>query len=265
MNGTLFKREVKANYKILLIFCAVLTLYGSMIISMFDPKLGESLNMMMESMSEIFAAFGMSTPGATLLEFLINYLYGFLFIVFPMIFIIILTNRLVTRYVDRGSMAYLLATPNKRIKIIGTQATLMIGALLVLVLYVTVLCISLGHFMFPGELEIGTFIKVNIGLYGLILFLASVCFCCSCIFNDSKYSTGLGAGLCIAFVLIQMISQVGDKFEGLRYVTPLTLFDASGIAQGQTNSIMGVVSLYIMGVILFAVGMTIFCKRDIPV
>ena len=44
MSGTLLKRELKTNGKLLALFLAVLTLYGGMITSMFDPKLGESLS-----------------------------------------------------------------------------------------------------------------------------------------------------------------------------------------------------------------------------
>ena len=83
INFTLLKKEIKSNYKILLIFIGVLTLYSSMIISMFDPKLGESLKQMAESMPGLFSAFKMSDPGSTMIEFISNYLYGFLFIVFP--------------------------------------------------------------------------------------------------------------------------------------------------------------------------------------
>ena len=90
MSLTLFRREVRAHWVLALVFAAVMTLYGSMIVSMFDPKLGESLAMMAESMPQIFAAFNMTDPGATLTEFLANYLYGFLFIVLPMVAILIL-------------------------------------------------------------------------------------------------------------------------------------------------------------------------------
>lgn len=37
MSGTLLKRELKINGKLLALFLAVLTLYGGMITSMFDP------------------------------------------------------------------------------------------------------------------------------------------------------------------------------------------------------------------------------------
>ena len=83
INNTLFKREVKSNYKTMLIFMALISMYSSVVVLMFDPKLGESLNVMAESMPEVFAAFGMMNAGATLIEFVANYLYGFILIVIP--------------------------------------------------------------------------------------------------------------------------------------------------------------------------------------
>ena len=110
----LFQREMRSNCKVMLIFCGVFTLYGAVIISMFDPKLGDALNAMAASMPELFAAFGMSNPGATMLECLVNYLYGFLFLVFPVVMILILVNRLIVRSVVWGARARLLASPPSR-------------------------------------------------------------------------------------------------------------------------------------------------------
>ena len=97
MVWTLFRREWRVNYKIVLIFCGIFTLYTGVIISMFDPEMGGSLQLMMESMPELFSAFGMDTPGATLLEFLANYLYGFLLICLPLVMILFLSSRLMAR------------------------------------------------------------------------------------------------------------------------------------------------------------------------
>lgn len=265
INGTLFKKEIKANYKILVIFLAVLTLYGVMIVTMFDPRLGDSLAIMMESMPDVFAAFGMSNPGTTLLEFLINYLYGFLLVVFPMIFLLLLSNRLIARYIDRGSMAYLLASPNKRSRIAFTQAAVLLLSLLLLISYVSVICILASEFMFPGELEIPEFLLINAGLLGLHVFLAGICFCASCIFHDTRRSYGVGAGLCIAFFLIQMLSQTGDKFEALKYATPLTLFQPDRIAAYDGNSILYFLVLYAAGLLFIGLGIGSFCKRDLSI
>lgn len=263
MNKTLFKRELKANYKIVIIFLAILTMYSTMIVAMFDPKLGESLNLMLESMPDVFSAFGMSKPASTLIGFVANYLYGFILIVIPLIFIILTSNRLVTRYIDRGSMAYLLATPNKRKSIITTQAIFLMGSVLALVLYVISICGITSSIMFPGDLDIKNFLILNVGLYGMLLFFAGLCFFSSCTFNDTRLSYGLGGGLSVLFVLIQMISQVGEKFENLKYLTPLTLFSQEQLANGDSSAYLGIIVLYILGIALFIIGIKIFNKRDL--
>lgn len=261
----LLRRECKASYKLLLIFMGVLTMYGSMIIAMFDPDLGDSLALMAQSMPELFAAFGMLDVGATLVDFCANYLYGFLLVVFPLVFTVILSNRLVARYVDRGSMAYLLATPCTRRKLIATQITVLCGGLAILFCYVTVLCLAVSALLFPGEMDVKKFIFLNIGCYCLAVFLAGVCFLPSCLCNDNKLSTGIGAGLCIAFVLLQMLSQVGEKFEALRYATPLTLFNTDAILANESAAVWQCGILLFFGLALMLCGQVIFMRRDLPI
>lgn len=130
MHKALFCRDVQTLWKPWLIFSAILTMYIVIIISMFDPSLGESLNLMMESMPELFSAFGMNNPGATLLDFIANYLYGFLLICLPLVMELIMVNILMTRYLDRGAMAWLLASPNSRTKIASTQAAALVLSLI---------------------------------------------------------------------------------------------------------------------------------------
>lgn len=142
-----------------------------MIIAMFDPKLGDSLRAMAESMPQLFSAFGMADVGTTLLESIIGYLYGILFTAFPGVFIILLSNRLIARYVDNGSMAYLLSVPHKRSKLAGTQAFFMVACLLTMAVYVTLLILIVSEALFPGKLEKAAFLRVNVGLLGLFLFL----------------------------------------------------------------------------------------------
>ena len=76
ISGTLFKREIRANYILLIIFMGVLTMYSAMIVAMYGPGMGDGLKSMAESMPEIFAAAGMLNVGTTLLEFVVGYLYG---------------------------------------------------------------------------------------------------------------------------------------------------------------------------------------------
>ena len=66
----------------------------------------------------------------------------------------------------------------------------------------------------------------------------------------------------ILFILIQMLSQVGEDMEFLKYLTPMTLFDPKAIAAGNGELWMTAV-LYLGGVLLYGLGITIFSKKDL--
>ena len=241
MSGALLKKELRANGLLVVIFLGVVTLYGSMITSMFDPKLGDSLNTMMESMPELFAAFGMSNPGASLTQFLANYLSGFLLVALPLVMILILVQRLLVRYMERGAMAWLLASPVPRWKLAVTQAFVLVAAVVLLVGYMTGLCGGLAEVLFPGELE----------------------FCSACLFQRSGPALWAGGGLCVAFVLLDMLAGVGEEAEFLRWFTPVTMYDPVALANGE--NIFPLAGLYLGALALFVAGVMVFSRRDICV
>lgn len=264
INGTLFQKEMKSNWVLFIIFIGVLTMYSIMIVSMFDPELGDSLRTMSENMPEVFAAFGMAEVGTTLLEFVTGYLYGILLIAFPAVFILILSNRLVAHYVSGGSMAYLLSAPVKRKKIVTSQAVFAAVCLILMAVYVVAVIWISSAVMFPDELDIKGFLRVNAGMLGLWIFLGGFCFMVSCIFNDAKLVSGINAGVVIYSLLVQMISQVGEKFEMLKYLTPLTLYQAEGLALANSSAWGTCAVLYAAGIIFIVTGIQIFSKRNLP-
>ena len=221
MNLALFRHSLRGHVKLGIVFLAVMSLYGGMITAMFDPKLGESLEMMAESMPQLFAAFGMLDAGKTLTQFLSNYLYGFLYIVFPMVLIVIAATRLVARWVDTGAAAYLLAAPAGRAKIAATQALALAAVPVVCVMYAFAFCALTAQVMFPGQLDVAAFLRLNAGLLCLQMAFAGVCFLASCAFRDARTAAGVGAGACTVCILVQMLADVGDEFSWLQNCTPL--------------------------------------------
>lgn len=264
MSIPLLKREMKSNYKILILFMGIITLYSGIITAMYDPKLGAGINALAESMPEFFAVFGMENPGVTLLDFLNNYLYGFILLIIPFICTIILSYKLVAKYIDKGSMAYLLNTHYSRSNIIFTQFIVLISGVILLVLYATVLIIVCSEIMFKGELEIEKFLMLNFGLVSLEIFLAAMCFLFACLFNEIKFSVGLGAGIGLIFFLIQMLSQVNKDIEFLKYFTPLTLFDAEKIIKYDSIGFLYIGVLWLLSGVFLTIGIKGFKKRDLP-
>ncbi len=263
MSSPLFKIEIKSNYKIILLFLAVISLYAGIITAMYDPKVGAGMNELAKSMPQLFNAFGMGNPGTTLLDFLNNYLYGFILILIPFIYIIIMCYKLAAKYIDKGSMAYLLSTHYSRTQIIFTQFIVLLLGLVILILYATGLIIVISEIMFPKELEITKFILLNMGLLVLEIFLSALCFMFSCSFDELKYSVGLGAGLGMAFFLLQMMSEVSEDIEFLKYFTPLTLFDADGLIKGETQSFVYLGILLFIAIIFIICFAVRFRKRDL--
>ena len=83
INSTLYLREMKKSVKMLIIFGAVITMYVTIIIGMYDPEMMKMLDGFAEMMPELMAAVGMDTSANTLLGFMVSYLYGFIFLIFP--------------------------------------------------------------------------------------------------------------------------------------------------------------------------------------
>ena len=260
----LFKITLRQNYIVFLIIAGVLMIYLPTITSMYDPDFQESLDDMLSMMpQQLIAAMGFSGEMGTLLKFLSTYFYGFLILLLPMIYTIVVSNRSIASHVDKGSMAYLLSTPNKRTKIALTQAVFLLLSTSMLIILVTVVGISLCGVMFPGELDVSGFILLNCGALLLYCALTGIGFCASCLFNDTKNSLTLGAGLPVAFLLLQMISDAGDKFDFLKYFSLYTLFDPAKITSKE-GYIPSFIALAVIAAITYTTGIYIFQKRDLP-
>ncbi len=223
INMALYKRELKGSVKLLLIMGAIITMYVSIIISMYDPEMMKMLDSFAEAMPELMAAVGMRANAANLLGFMASYLYGFILLLFPMLFCILRGNSLVARYVEKGSMVSLVAVPIKRRAIVLTQMTVLISGILLLIRTVLeLICAGSG---FPGELDTIELLVLNGGLLCLQLFIGGICFVSSCIFSDTKYSVLFGAGIPIFMYVLQMLANVGGNAEKAKYFTFFTLLD----------------------------------------
>ena len=93
MNGVLFRRSARSLWKTWVVFAAVLSLYVSMITAMFDPKLNATLDEIVTAMPQLMNMVGMQAGSSSLGGFLINYLYGFLLLLLPLVFSILAANR----------------------------------------------------------------------------------------------------------------------------------------------------------------------------
>ncbi len=264
-NVALYKRGMQGSWKMLVIFAAVLTMYFTIIVTMFDPELGSALDELAAAMPQLMAMVGMNPADTTLVGFMSAYLYGFIMLVFPMVFSILCANRLIAQQVDRGSMAYLLAAPVKRSSVAFTQMKVLAGGIFALVAYATVLGVVSCEAFFPGELEIGKFLLLNVGVLCLQLFIGGICFFCSCVFSSTKYSVGFGAGVPALAFVIQMLANAGPALDGAKYATFFTLFDPNGVTAGEAGALWGMAVLFAGALLLFGGAIAVFSKKDLHI
>ncbi len=258
----LFKMNMKTIMKIGSIFLVVLAAYDLAIIYMFNPQMTSMLDEFQQLMPEIMSLFGMTGSSSSLISFLNTYLYGMLLLLVPMLFAIILSNKFIMSYVDKGSMANLLATPNSRLKIIFTQMiSLIVGMVLLILINVLVLIIG-SSVMFPGELDVGMMIELNISLLCLQMAISGITFFAACLFNSPRNFYTLGAGLPIVFYIIQMMANMGGKLEKFKYMTIFTLFRNNAILNGESYFLSTVVLLGI-ATVLYISGIMIFRKKNL--
>lgn len=266
INSTLFKKSLKSNFKIIFIFIGILFFYSIIIISMFDPNDMSAITDIaeFEFSPELLKAFGFDLSVTALTGFLASFLYGMIMLAFPMIAYIILGNRLIASMVDKGSMSCLLSTPISRKKVALTQAIFLVTSITFIIMIITTFMLIFCQIMHPGHLDIGYFIKLNFGLLLLHLALSSICFCSSCIFNESSKSLLFGAGIPILFFIIQMLANSGEKVANLKYITLFTLFNPNNIINGESVW-LNFTTLFIIGVLLYSIGIIRFNKKDLPI
>ena len=265
INWALYRREMKGSVKLLLILAGVMTLYISVIIRMYDPEMMAMLDGFVEAMPEIMAAVGMSAGATSLLGFMVSYLYGFILLVFPMIYCIFRGNALIARHVDRGGMAVLMAAPVKRLTIVFTQMMVLLSGIVLLTGYVTILELCVGQSQFPGELAVSDLLRLNLGLFCLQFCIGGICFLASCLFSDTKYSIGFGAGIPGVMYVLQMLANTGEKAEAAKYFSVFTLFDPNGLAAGDANALVGTAVLFVGGLMLFSGGIFAFTQKDLAI
>jgi ABC-2 type transport system permease protein len=160
-------------------------------------------------------------------------------------------------------MAYLLSTPNTRLKIARTQAIFLAVTITLLIGFVTVVGIVISGFLYPGELAVSGFLLLNLGALLLYYALTGIGFFASSFFNDTKNSLAIGAGLPVAFLVIQMISNAGETTNFMKYVTLYTLFSPEKIIQGE-GYLFSFVILGVIAIVMYSAGLYAFNKRDLP-
>jgi len=115
----------------------------------------------------------------------------------------------------------------------------------------------------PIDFDVMAYVNLNLGIALLLFAIGGISFMFSCIFNLTKNSLALGAGIPIAFLILDIMASTSSDLEGLRFLTINTLYDPSAITSGGTFVPQFIV-LAVVGAVLYLVGIKVFKSKDLP-
>ena len=209
--------------------------------------------------------------------------YGMIGLILPTIYILISSNKLLAGQVDKGSMAYVLSTPKRRITVCSTQMIFQISTIIIMFVVTTVLHLIVNAMMpldlssagsalgldVSGELTAGQIVKMNLSSCMACLCLAGLCYMFSGIFNLSKYSTGCSGIVCGISILGSLFGMFGsmlhvDALAFFKYVSVYSFFNLESILKGSVAWIILLVVALVITVAAYTAGTWRFCKKDLP-
>jgi ABC-2 type transport system permease protein len=264
MSWALLKANFKYNYLIWALMTAIFFMYFAIMLSMYDPEYLDAMQQFMDMLPPgLIQAMNFDSMGTDLFSFMSGYMYGFLLFLFPMVVSIVINHRLVSSFVDSGSMAYLLSSPNSRTKIISTQIIFSLLSITMLFVVYSALALLISEAMFPNQMNISNFLLLN--LYALILYFAlgGIGFFFSTLFSDKSTSLSFGIGIPVAFLIFQMLSNANEKLEGFKYLTMYTLFDFEKIGIDNSYVFFSMVILIMISGVFYGVSIVIFNQKNL--
>lgn len=254
-----FRQLAKSNVKFLGAFTLVLCVFLIVMTNVFTPETVTGLQVATEGT----IASHILTGNGTLIGFMSNSFYALMAIVFPMVYSIMVGNRMIAEKIDKGTMAGFLSTPTTRLQITVSSAVYFVLSLAVMWGISSIIGIISANAFQPDALDIDTFLLLNLGAFLYHLAVSSICFCASCIFNSSKNSLTFGAGIPLYFFVVSLFIKLSDSLDFLKYFTLNTLYDTQKIIEGSGYA-NGFIIMLIIAICLYAVGIVWFQKKDLP-
>ncbi|RZT23358.1 ABC transporter permease [Fictibacillus sp. BK138] len=267
MSWPLYSSMMKSHAKMLGGFIYGAVAYIVLIIwiypSIADMKgFNDMINALPEGMRKLI---GMENGINSLADYIAGEFYGMLFLIILMVYVILTSTRLMARLVDQGSMAYLLATPNSRLKIAATQAAVIITGLALIVAFTTLSGIAASEWLISGyELDVASFVTLNVLTFLIFLVIAGYCFFISSSFNDEKKALGISAGLTLFFYMLNMAGKLSEDTEWLLNFTIFKLYDPIKMINNETDALLTGTMLVMAALVLFGGSLVVFKKRNLP-
>lgn len=245
---TIFKQAIRTNYFIWLVVTMTTTVF---------------------LITTIFAVESLSASGATLpnsdgnfFSLLDQTFFSMIGILIPLIYIVVVSNRIISKEVDNGSMAFALTTPIGRTKLIMTRIIFILTSIFVMFAIITLGGLAALSTL-SNQVEMRTFIDLMINLLSLELSFAGVAILMTSIFNKSSVSLGLGSGLTLGMFLISILSTISSDLESLKYFSLIQFYNVKEIISDSLNLTNNIILLLVF-LALALIATQVFKNKNLP-
>ena len=263
----LFKRELKANRKSLIIWsigvifmvAAGMGKYSSL------EGTGQSMNALMADMPKSLQAI-MGT-GSLDLSTPIGY-FGVLFLylaVMAAIYAAMLGSNIIAKEERDKTVEFLLVKPVSRTRMITSK--LLAALVNILIFNAVTFASSVGMVQkyAEGQDVTGDITLLMVGMLILQLLFLVVGTAIAAVFKNAKKATSLATGILLILFILSIAIDLNEKLDGLKFLTPFKYYDAKLVLQEG-----GFEPLYLALSALLLVGMTLvtymfYRKRDMNV
>ena len=222
-------------------------------------------------------------------------------VLLPMVYVMIVANKLIAAQVSDGSMAYILSTPTNRKKVLRTQYLFLIASLVAMYLIITTgALISEGvanailrsnygeEAVAPLGYRLIRTVLYCFGSFMAIFGLSGICFGASAFCNKSNKSIAVGGGVSILCFICCILGLFGNKvfvavgigvssMNFFNFLTLFTLIDTesintfckglNGMTGGDPTNLIWLIELAILLVIGLGgafFGAFHFVRKDLP-
>lgn len=251
----MFKREMKINLKSFIIWtCILIGLF--LVVFLVYPSIVNSENMeMMDEMMKMFPeemlkAFNMDISS---IDSAFGWLKteGFVFVLLITgIYSGILGSNILLKEENDKTIEYLNSVPVTRKKIA-------ISKILCGILYIVLMVVIVGIFNFIGLSLSGDFDKKTYMLLSITPIFSSIVIFALCLFlstftHKTKKTLGISLGIVFASYFLNIISEMSESTEFLKYISVFTLADIRNvIIDVSINPVMVILSIIITVIFIF--------------
>ena len=239
-----YKRETKSGFKSFLIWTISISAFIAICIFMFPEMKGK-----MDSVSEIFAsmgsfsaAFGMDRLGmGTLLGFY-SVECGTILALGSALFASMVASVMVGKEEKGRTAEFLFSFPIKRERVLAEKYFALVTEMIVF--HVICFAISLlSIVLIKEDIPYEELLLLHSSYLILTLVIATVCFSLST--NLSTSSIGVGMGLVLFFYFFNLMANISDKANWIKYLTPFSFTDGATIVLEKKLD-MGLILLWLV-------------------